>query len=79
MKTNYGDMTIEQLEIENQSLMQKKTALREQQKKLAKVLDAKRLNASLAKDVKKLEEKHSAKLQVVNPGGIDTAEGVNGE
>ncbi|MDT8383009.1 MAG: hypothetical protein RRB22_01185 [Gammaproteobacteria bacterium] len=75
----YNTMTVQELEDENARLMQAKAEIREQQKELVAVLDAKRADAALAEDVKKLQEKHGAKLQVLNPGGIASAEGVNGE
>lgn len=75
---DYTKLSIEALEARNQEIMASRADLRREQRELVAVLDIKRAASALDEDMKKLEQRHGVKAQVIAPAGIDSAEVVNG-
>lgn len=74
--TNYNSMTVEELEAANAELMAERMALRQEQSHLVKVLDAKRKDEAVARELAALQARHGVTVQVVSPAGIDSEEAV---
>lgn len=68
------NMSIEQLEARNQELMQQRAEISKQQRELSVVLDQRRAEEALAKDVEALKAKHN--VQTIKVEGIPSAEQV---
>jgi len=74
----YEDMTIDELEKENQRLMGEKAKVKAEQVKLNKVMTAKLLVKGAVDQAEKMTEpQKAALLQVLQPKGIESAEVVN--
>lgn len=72
---NYEDMSLEQLEKENQKLMAQKDAIRENQKVITALMDEKSSMAEAQRKVATMSNAEKAALvQVLQPQGIASEE-----
>lgn len=74
---NYADMTVAQLEAQNEKLMAQRADLRAQQRELTSVLDQKRAAEALERDIAALKAKHG--VQNIQVQGIPSAEAVGND
>jgi len=77
MPKNYKDMTVAELEKENQKLMAEKEAIKKRQLAIAKLLAGKQMaEAAKAKVEAMSEEERNLLRQVLGPAGIESKEAV---
>ena len=61
---DYQDMSLEQLEAANAALMAQRAEIKQEQLLITQLIDQKQAEQDLARDMRKLQEKHGVDLQV---------------
>lgn len=75
---NYEDMSLDQLEKFNQDAMNKRDKIKEEQRKIVAVMDAKSIMEEAKKKAATMSDPAKvALLQVLRPEGIESEETVN--
>jgi hypothetical protein len=73
---NYEEMTLQELELENEKLMEQKEAIREKQKRINEIMTKKMVEAETRKKYKSMSEAEKEALtQIISgAGGIKSKE-----